>query len=81
LASASEGRVSLLAAVTQDLAGRLDARLLIKELAALVGGGGGGNALMAEAGGKDPERIPAILSAAPDLVSRLLVSASPRTPS
>jgi alanyl-tRNA synthetase len=75
LACESEGKVSLLAALTPDLEGRLDARALIKDLASLVGGGGGGNALMAEAGGKDASRIPEVISQAAGILERHLSSA------
>ena len=75
LVSEADGKVSLLAALTPDLEGRLDARILIKDLASLVGGGGGGNALMAEAGGKDPSRIPEVLDQAPAILEKHLSSA------
>jgi len=70
-------KVSLLAAVTSDLKERLDARVLIKDLAALVGGGGGGNPTLAEAGGKDPGKIPEVLSRSREIVTRHLTPASP----
>jgi len=75
LASETEGKVALLAAITEDLAPRLDARLLIKDLAAVVGGSGGGNKLMAEAGGRDAERIPDVLAESRKILSRHLASA------
>ncbi len=79
LASESqEGKVSLLVAVTEDLAGRLDARDVMKDLAARLGGGGGGNALLAEAGGKDAGRIPEALAASASIVAQHLVSAPHR---
>ncbi len=79
LASEFEGKVAVLAAVTADLTDRLDARVLIKELAAVVGGGGGGNARLAEAGGRAPEKIPELLARSREIVARHLASAtSPR---
>jgi alanyl-tRNA synthetase len=74
LACDSGGKVSLLAAITTDLEGRLDARALIKDLAALVGGGGGGNALMAEAGGKDAEKISDVIGSAGEILERHLAA-------
>jgi alanyl-tRNA synthetase len=44
----------------------------VKELAPIVGGGGGGRPDFAEAGGKDPAQIDAMLAAAPEVVKRLL---------
>ncbi len=75
LVSEADGRVALLAAITEDLASRLDARLLIKDLAAVVGGSGGGNKLMAEAGGRDAGRIPQVLEESQKILSRHLASA------
>jgi alanyl-tRNA synthetase len=69
-----EGKANLLAVVTDDLieAGRLDARAVIKELAQLIGGGGGGKKHMAQAGGRDVDRIEAALERAPEIVATLV---------
>jgi alanyl-tRNA synthetase len=74
LASQNEGKVALLVAVTKDLAGRVHAGHLVKELAPLVGGAGGGRPDLAEAGGKDPGRINDLLAKAPDALRVQLVS-------
>ena len=57
LAAVNEGKVSLLAMVT-DQAQKAGAHAgnLIKAVAAIVGGGGGGRPNMAQAGGKKPEK-------------------------
>ena len=57
LAAVNEGKVSLLAMVTEQAqkAGA-HAGNLIKAVAAIVGGGGGGRPNMAQAGGKKPEK-------------------------
>jgi alanyl-tRNA synthetase len=68
LGAAQEGRALLLAAVTKDLAGRYHAGNIIKQLAPLVGGGGGGRPELAQAGGKDPERLDEALAAAYELL-------------
>jgi alanyl-tRNA synthetase len=47
-----DGKALVVASVTVDLAGRLRADGLIRELAPLIGGGGGGRADFAQAGGK-----------------------------
>jgi alanyl-tRNA synthetase len=59
----SDGNVSLVAAVTKDLTGRVRAGDLMKKLSAMVGGGGGGRPDFAQAGGKDPEKLPDALAA------------------
>ena len=64
----AEGKVTLLAAVTDDLVGRVKAGALVKELAPLVGGGGGGRADFAQAGGREPGKLPAALAAVPAAV-------------
>ena len=54
---------SLIAAVTPDLIRRgLKAGDLIKRVALVVGGGGGGRPDMAQAGGKDPAKLPEALA-------------------
>jgi alanyl-tRNA synthetase len=58
--------------VTNSVTGRLKAGQLVKELAPMVEGRGGGRPDFAEAGGKNPAQIDAMLSAAPDIVRRLL---------
>jgi len=64
----AEGKVTLLAAVSDDLVGRVKAGALVKELAPLVGGGGGGRPDFAQAGGREPDKLPAALAAVPDAV-------------
>jgi alanyl-tRNA synthetase len=58
----SDGNVSLVAAVSKDLTSRIKAGELVKKLSAIVGGGGGGRADFAQAGGKDPEKLPQALA-------------------
>lgn len=69
LASAKDGKVSLLAMATQEAMNRgAHAGNLIKAAAAIVGGGGGGRPNMAQAGGKNPEKIGEAISKVPELV-------------
>ena len=65
LASAKEGKVNLMAMATDAaLQKGAHAGNLIKGIAGLVGGGGGGRPNMAQAGGKNPEGIPAAIAEA-----------------
>ncbi|MDD2942080.1 MAG: alanine--tRNA ligase [bacterium] len=57
LASAQEGKLTLLAAVTKDLVSTFHAGELVKEMSAITGGKGGGKADLAQAGGGSPEKI------------------------
>lgn len=66
------GRVSLVAMVSEDLTSRIQANELIRSLAPMVGGGGGGKADMAEAGGKDAASLDQALEAAYRLVEEAL---------
>jgi alanyl-tRNA synthetase len=62
LGSVNEGKVNLIAAVTKDLIDNgYHAGKLIKEVATRCGGGGGGRPDMAQAGGKDPEKLDSAL--------------------
>ena len=73
LGSAQEdGKVALIAGVTQDLTSRVSAGKIIGPLAKKVGGSGGGRADMAEAGGKDVHALNAALASAPEVVRGLL---------
>ena len=72
LASATDGRVQIVVAVTPDLTGRVKAGAIVKEIAPIVGGGGGGRPDFAEAGGKLPEKIDEMLRASEDVVPRML---------
>jgi alanyl-tRNA synthetase len=76
LGTRGEGKVTLLAAVTPDLAGRVSAGELVRRLAPLVGGGGGGRPDFAQAGGKQPERLPAALAEVAGAVREQLAAAS-----
>ena len=68
----SGGKATLLAAVTEDLTGRIPAGVLVKKLAPLVGGRGGGRPNLAQAGGPDAAGIPGALRRVPELVEELL---------
>lgn len=65
LASAKDGKVSLIAMATDGAVKKgAHAGNLIKGIAGLVGGGGGGRPNMAQAGGKKPDGIDAALAEA-----------------
>lgn len=58
LGAAADNKVSLIAAVTPDLTKQgYHAGKIIKEAASICGGGGGGRPDMAQAGGKNPDRL------------------------
>ncbi len=65
LASSAEGKVNLAAGLTPDaIALGLNAGQWLKAVAPVVGGGGGGRPDLAQAGGKQPDQIPAALEKA-----------------
>jgi len=72
LGSVADGKVSLIAAVTKDLTGKLDAGKIVKQAAAYVEGSGGGRKDLAEAGGKNPAKLDESLQAVPSIVAGLL---------
>ncbi|MHB1092289.1 alanine--tRNA ligase [Thiobacillus sp.] len=62
LGTVVDGKVSLIAAVTPDVTGRIKAGELVNFVASQVGGKGGGKPDMAMAGGSEPGRLPAALT-------------------
>ena len=73
LASAKDDKVNLIAMATDNaMAKGAHAGNLIKELAVLVGGGGGGRPNMAQAGGKNPAGMDAVVEAAPKALENQL---------
>jgi alanyl-tRNA synthetase len=72
LASANDGKVQVVVAVTADLVGRIKAGQIVKEIAPIVGGGGGGRPDFAEAGGKRPDKIDEMLDQSLRVVEALL---------
>jgi alanyl-tRNA synthetase len=72
LATAEDGKVALITAVTKDLTPKLHAGKIVQELAKLVGGSGGGRPDLAEAGGKDTSGIEKALDQVYPLLDRLL---------
>jgi alanyl-tRNA synthetase len=72
LASVQEGKVLLVAGVSDDLVARIKAGEIAGLVAAKVGGRGGGRADFAQAGGTQPENLAAALAGVESLVrSRL----------
>ncbi|MBS3950240.1 MAG: alanine--tRNA ligase, partial [Peptococcaceae bacterium] len=73
LGAVHDGKVSLVSMVSEDLLNKgLHAGNLIREVAKLTGGGGGGKPNMAQAGGKDPEKLSSALEAVLGLVKSQL---------
>jgi alanyl-tRNA synthetase len=72
LALGSEGKVTLVCAVSRDLQAKLHAGNIIKKVAALVGGSGGGRPDFAQAGGKNVEAVDQALQAVYNIVADAL---------
>ena len=72
LAYEDEGKVTLLAGVTDDLIKKLKAGDIVKTIAPIVDGGGGGKPQMAQAGGKNPAKIDDALARARELIKAAL---------
>jgi len=53
----TDDKASILVAVTNDLTGKFKASAMVKELGKIIGGGGGGKPDIAEAGGKDADKL------------------------
>jgi alanyl-tRNA synthetase len=72
LGSASDDKVALIAALTPDLTKRLHAGKIAQAVAKRLGGSGGGRPDLAEAGGKDAERLDNVLNEVYDIVGAML---------
>ncbi len=72
LGRSGDGKASLIVRTSADVAKRVPAGQVIKELAPIVGGKGGGKPDMAEGGGNLPEKLPEALEASYGVVERLL---------
>src|ERR1017187_1521136 len=70
--SASNGNVSLIAGVTKDLTGRIQAGKVVGKVAEKVGGKGGGRPDLAEAGGKDAGALDSALDEGYKIVESML---------
>ncbi|MEA2209233.1 MAG: alanyl-tRNA synthetase, partial [Solirubrobacteraceae bacterium] len=73
LGTAVDGRVHLLASVAPELVARgVKAGAIVKLAAEVVGGGGGGRDTLAQAGGRDPEKLEQAIDAARGAISAAL---------
>ena len=72
LAAVKEGKVSLIAGVTQDQTGRVKAGDLVNVVATRVGGKGGGRPDLAQAGGNDPTALDEALREVPEWIRQRL---------
>jgi alanyl-tRNA synthetase len=75
LGTAADGRVHLAASVAPELVERgVKAGEVVKRAAAIVGGGGGGRDTIAQAGGRDPERLAEALDAGRVVIDEALAA-------
>ena len=72
LAAVNEGKVSLCAGVSKPLTAKVKAGDLVKFAAEQVGGKGGGRPDLAQAGGSDVEKLPAMIESVKDWVGAKL---------
>src|SRR5690242_4625445 len=72
LFATNDGKVSVIAGVTEDLTPKLHAGKIVQELAKQLGGSGGGRPDLAEAGGKDTSAIESTLQSIYPLIERSL---------
>ncbi|MGI6455825.1 MAG: alanine--tRNA ligase [bacterium] len=71
LAVASDGKVTFVCAVSDDLTHTLNAGQIAKEMAQITGGGGGGRKNRAQAGGKDPSKMPQAIERMKEIIRQV----------
>ncbi len=72
LGTSSNDKATLVASVTEDLAEKVPATGLIKELAPIIGGRGGGRPTMAQAGGKATDKVKSAVERTTEFVRKML---------
>jgi alanyl-tRNA synthetase len=72
LGTPQDGKAALVVMVTGDLAKKIPAGQIIKQVAPLVGGAGGGKPELAEAGGKDSSKLAEAIERSYSIVEDLL---------
>ncbi|HKM18191.1 MAG TPA: alanine--tRNA ligase, partial [Limnochordia bacterium] len=81
LAARSGGRVQFVAMAGKEIAGGIvHVGNVVKSAAAVCGGGGGGRPDMAQAGGREPEKLPEALKLARELLAQQLEEKQAKTP-
>jgi len=77
LGAVLDGRPAFVASITPDVVERgADAVKLVRGVARVVSGGGGGKPTMAQAGGRDPDKLDEALAQAPNLLREQLEGSS-----
>ena len=79
LATVNAGKVALVAGVTKDCTGRIEAGALANHVARQVGGRGGGRPELAQAGGNDPSRVDQAISSVQGWVREQLEGGAARS--
>lgn len=72
LGAAEGGKAALCVGVTKDLTGRVKAGDIVARIAPIIGGSGGGRPDMAQAGGKDADKLGEAIAKAPEVVGELV---------
>jgi alanyl-tRNA synthetase len=67
-----DSKVTIVAGVSREVVDRVQAVQVVREIAPIVAGGGGGKPDLAQAGGKDPSRLPAALDRAREYLQEKL---------
>ena len=81
LAARVSGKVQFVAMASKEIAGkRVHVGNVIKSAAAVCGGGGGGRPDMAQAGGREPEKLPQALELVRDLLAQQLEEKQTKAP-
>lgn len=74
VAGAKDKKAHIIVMSTGDVCEKADASAIAKELSKIVEGSGGGKSTLAQAGGKNPDKLDEMLNSVPEIIKKIIKS-------